>query len=152
MWGSFWIAFGILFLLVDLHAFPAALTPRFGMANPAFAFWFVVLALITSIGAIAAFGESLSLVAVLAPLAAGSGFTAAGFLIPSLAADRIGGWLFVAAALAAVYAAAAMLFEGSFGRIVLPTGKYNADANIPGRQFTRPIAYEGGQPGVKVGQ
>lgn len=152
MWGAFWIAFGILFLLVDLKAFPAAAVPHFGSANPAFAFWFVVLSLITAIGAIAAAGVSLALVTVLAPLATGAALTAAGFFAPALWADRVGGWLFVAAAAAAVYTAAAMMFEESFGRVILPTGKYRVDENVPGRKVTDPLEYRFGQPGVKVGQ
>lgn len=152
MWGSFWMAFGLLFLLVDLHAFPKSLTPAFGAANPGFAFWFVVLSLITGFGAIAALGESLGLFTVLGLLAVGSGFTAAGFFAPSLTADRIGGWLFVASAAAAVYTAGAMMLAGSFGRTILPLGKYSKAANVPLKRPMRPIEYEMGEPGVKAGQ
>lgn len=152
MWGAFWLAFGLLFLLVDLGAFPVALAPSIGVSNPGFAFWFVVLSLITGLGAVAALGQSLALTAVLAPLAAGAGFTAAGFFAPSTWPIRVGGWLFVAAAVIAVYTAAAMMFEGSFGRTVLPLAKYRKDANIPGRRDSLPLEYAHGQPGVKAGQ
>lgn len=152
MWGAFWLAFGLLFLLVDLGAFPTALAPALGLANAGFAFWFVVLALITGLGMIAALGENMALAAVLAPLAVGAGFTAAGFFAASTWPLRVGGWLFVAAAVVAVYTAAAMMFEGSFGRTILPLGKYRADANVPGRRASRPLGYAQGQPGVKAGQ
>src|SRR5947209_6174195 len=84
MWGAFWIAFGLLFLLVDVHSFPTALAPTFGVANPTFAFWFVVLCVITAFGAIAALAESLGLASVLTTLTLGSGFTAGGFFAPAM--------------------------------------------------------------------
>lgn len=64
----------------------------------------------------------------------------------------MGGWLFVISAALAVYSAAAMMLEGSFGRTVLPTGRPHADTNVPGRHPSRPLEYRFGQPGVKIGQ
>lgn len=152
MWGAFWLAFGLMFLLVTIKAFPANATPAFGVADPAFAFWFVPLCVITGLGAIAAFGRSLTLAAVLTVLAVGAGFTSAGFFAPALWALRVGGWLFVAAAILAVYTAGAMLLEESYGRTILPLGMYRASANVPGRRVSRPLEYRYGQPGVKMGQ
>jgi hypothetical protein len=45
-----------------------------------------------------------------------------------------------------------MMLEASYGRVVLPTGKLKAAANIPGSKVTRPIEYERGMPGVRQGQ
>ncbi|TDC97271.1 GPR1/FUN34/YaaH family transporter [Actinomadura sp. 7K507] len=152
MWGSFWLAFGLLFMLISIGVFPLELIPLAGVANPGFAFWWVALAVITALGAITALGENLALTGVLATLAVGAGFTAAGWFAPSTWSLNIGGWLFVASAVLALYTAAAMMFEGSFGRTILPLGKYRAAANVPGRKATRPIEYAQGQPGVKSGQ
>jgi succinate-acetate transporter protein len=152
MWGSFWLAFGVLFSLVATKVIPANIVPTFGKQNVPFAMWFVALGVITALGTLAAVAESIGLVGVLGALAGGCGFSGSGFLIPALTSVRIGGWLFVASAVMAVYTAAAMMFEGSFGRTVLPLGKYKADANIPGRQLSQPLEYGLGQPGVKVGQ
>ena len=152
MWGAFWLAFGLLFLLVDLGAIPAVIAPALGTGNPGFAFWFVVLALITGFGAIAALAQNLGTFTTLALLATGSGFTAAGFFAASMWPLRVGGWLFVAAACAAVYTAAAMMIEGTFGRTILPLGALRAEANIPGRRATIPLQYSHGQPGVRAGQ
>lgn len=152
MWGAFWLGFGLLFLLIDLKAFPAALAPVPGAVNPGFGFWFVVLCVITAAGAIAAIADNLGLCSVLTTLAVGSGFTAAGFFAGAMWPLRVGGWLFVISAALAVYSAAAMMLEGTFGRTILPTGRYRAAANIPGRRMTRPLEYRYGQPGVKIGQ
>lgn len=152
MWGAFWLAFGLLFLLVDLKAIPLAVAPVLGVANPGFGFWFVVLCVITACGALAALADNLGLASVLTTLAVGSGFTAAGFFSGAMWPSRVGGWLFVISAALAVYSAAAMMLEGSFGRTVLPTGRLHADANIPGRRPSRPLEYRFGQPGVKIGQ
>lgn len=152
MWGSFWLAFGLLFGLNAGGVIPTHMMPAFGSTNAPWAFWFVVLCVITLFGAIAALGESLALVAVLAPLAAASGLTAVGFFTGGLTITQIGGWVFVGSALAAVYTAGAMMLAESFGRTILPLGKYAVDANIPGRQPYRPMEYEAGQPGVRAGQ
>ncbi|GAA0593885.1 acetate uptake transporter family protein [Actinomadura livida] len=152
-WGSFWVAFGLLFGLVSIGAFPAALAPVAGTVSEGFAFWWVGLAVITALGAIAALGQNLAVTGVLATLAAGAGFTAAGWFAPSEWSLNVGGWLFVASAVIALYTAAAMMFEGSFGRTILPVGKLRRAAeNVPGHKAARPLEYAGGQPGVKSGQ
>ena len=152
MWGAFWLAFGLLFMLVTVGAFPLALVPEAGIANPGFAFWWVALAVITALGAIAALGENMALTGLLTMLAAGAGFTAAGWFAPSEWSLNVGGWLFVVSAVLALYTAAAMMFEGSFGRTILPLGKHRAAAGVSGRKATRPLEYAQGQPGVKSGQ
>jgi succinate-acetate transporter protein len=112
----------------------------------------VPLAVITAIGGLAALGRNLSLAAMLLVLALGAGFTAAGFWAPATWSVRVGGWLFVISAALAVYTAAAMLMEETFGRTILPLGKYRAAANIPGRRATDPLEYRYGEPGMKIGQ
>ncbi|TDB97866.1 GPR1/FUN34/YaaH family transporter [Actinomadura sp. 7K534] len=152
MWGSFWVAFSLLFGLVSVGAFPAALAPVAGTASEGFAFWWVALAVITALGAIAALGQNLAVTGVLVTLAAGAGFSAAGWFAPSEWSLNVGGWLFVASAVIALYTAAAMMFEGSFGRTVLPVGKTRARTDVPGRKAARPLEYAQGQPGVRSGQ
>ncbi|TQM70968.1 hypothetical protein FHX41_4717 [Actinomadura hallensis] len=153
MWGSFWVAFGTLWLLISVGAYPVALAPQAGTVNQGFAFWWVALAVITGLGAIAALGANLALTGVLATLAAGAGFTAAGWFAPSEWSLNVGGWLFVVSAVVALYTAAAMMFEGSFGRTILPLGKFRAAAaDVPGRKAAPPLEYAQGQPGVKSGQ
>jgi succinate-acetate transporter protein len=148
-WGSFWIGWGILYLL---DAAGTITLPVEGTAFPAFGFWFIVLAAITWSGAIAALGESLGLFAVLATLATGSSVLAAALWVGADVWIKVAGWLFVFAAGFAWYVATAMMLEGAMGRTILPLGKYKASANIPGGRPTRPVEYEAGRPGVRVGQ
>src|SRR4051794_11184056 len=67
MWGSFWLAYGILNLLVavGVYTLPAGEFPELG-------FWFLALAAITGIGAAAAIAESLGLFTVLTTLTVGA--------------------------------------------------------------------------------
>ncbi|GAA0370004.1 GPR1/FUN34/YaaH family transporter [Actinoallomurus spadix] len=152
IWGAFWLAFGLMFLMVAAGAFPVVLAPRIGVANPPFAFWFIALCVITALCALAATAQSMGLTLMLILLSVASGLTAAGFFAGASWPIIVAGWLFVAAAATALYVAAAMMMEGSFGRTILPLGKYSAAANIPGRRITRPLEYKQGQPGVKIGQ
>lgn len=149
MWGSFWLAYGLYFLLVALHALPAPGAST--TAQVALGYWFIVLAAITWVGMVAATAENAGLTLVLLTLAAGStllaiGWVASlGFLVP------IGAIVLVASAAFAFYTASAMLLQGRFGRVVLPVGKPH-EPNTPGAIPTQPIQYEFGEPGVKLGQ
>jgi succinate-acetate transporter protein len=148
-WGAFWIGWGTLQILVATGL--AAAIP-IGATNPSFAFWWIALAIFTGSAALATLGQSMMNFIVLAPLATGAGFTAAGFYAGATWALRVGGWLFVIAAAAAWLAVTAMMLENAFGRTIIPMGKWSKAANMPGKRATRPIAYEGGMPGVRVGQ
>jgi succinate-acetate transporter protein len=153
MWGSFWIAFGILFLM------EAAGVRILGAGDhPAYAFWFCVLAAITFCCALAACWESLGLVAVLLCLAVGSVFTALAEFLNDNQWASAAGWVLIASSAFAVYTATAIMLEGTSGRTILPLGKnlpfggFNREANVPGGTPTVPVQYERGEPGVRQGQ
>lgn len=147
-WGSFWLGWGLLTLLVTLGALPPPV-----LRSRAFGLWFIVLAVITIFGAIAALAESLALFTVLGLLAAGSVLLAIGLLGGIAGVVSLAGWVLVASAAAAFYTAGAMMLADSFrGRTILPLGRYSARANIPGRRAWRPIGYPDGAPGAKTGQ
>jgi uncharacterized protein len=148
-WGSFWLGWGILELLVTTHVLPAI---PLGAASPSFAFWFIALTLVTMFGALGALAQNMGFFVTLGTLAAGSALTAAGFYAGSLSTVRTGGWLFVVSAAAAWLTAGAMVLEHSFGRTIIPLGKWSKTANIPGARATDPIDYPAGMPGVRVGQ
>jgi succinate-acetate transporter protein len=141
MWGSFWMAFGVLNLL---FASGTLVEPK--GAFPALGFWFIPLAAITWSGALAALAENVALFAVLATLAAGSTIAA-----PALWTGSTG-WVFVFSAGFAWYAATAMLLAATAGKTVLPLGKYKKAANVPGEKPMHPIQLEWAEPGVKMGQ
>jgi uncharacterized protein len=147
MWGSFWIAFGILWLLkaVGDITIPAATFPEFG-------YWFLVLATITACGAIAAAFENLSVFSVLATLAAGSALAAVFFLTGTSGWKEAAGWMLLVSSWLATYTGFAMMLEGAAGRVLLPLGHLNKRSNIPGRQEHLPLEFELGEPGVRHGQ
>lgn len=146
-WGSFWMAYGILFLLnaVGVITIP---TGKF----PALGFWFIGLAGVTLTGALAALFESLGLVAVLSTLTAGSACLAVGYLTGIEGWLIAGGWVLFASAICAWYTASAMMLESAAGRVILPLGKYRVAANKPGSVFTLPVGFEAGEPGIRHGQ
>jgi uncharacterized protein len=148
MWGSFWLAYGILNLLAAVKVLTIPTGQFFELG-----FWFVALAAITASGAIAATVESLGLTSVLSTLAVGSGLLAVGYLTGGSSWITAGGWVLIASAVLAWYTASAMMLEGTFGRIVLPLGKpREAAANRPGGVLHVPIEFEQGEPGVRHGQ
>jgi succinate-acetate transporter protein len=148
IWGAFWLAWGLYQLLVSTGNLPAVI----GDHNPAFGFWFIPLAMITFSCMLGAMRDNGGLVAVLGTLSVGSGFVAAGFIGGFHWPTVVGGWLFVFSAGFAWYAATAMMLEGAFRRTVLPSLKWNKDANVPTRMMVYPIEYPDGMPGVRVGQ
>lgn len=148
-WGAFWMAWGLLELLVATHVLPSL---AFGTASPTFAFWWIGLTLVTMWVALAALAESMMIFVVAGTLTAGAALTAAGWWAGNIGVLQAGGWLFVISAAAAWLTAGAMVMENAFGRTIIPLGKWSKAANIPGGRATDPIAYPAGMPGVRVGQ
>ncbi|HEX4804802.1 MAG TPA: GPR1/FUN34/YaaH family transporter [Conexibacter sp.] len=148
MWGSFWLAFGILNLLAAVRV----ITIPTGTFTP-FGYWFATLAVITASGAVAATMESLGLTSVLTTLAVGAGLLAVGYWTGTSTWLHAGGWVLIASAILAWYTATAMMIESTWGRVVLPLGKLGArDANMPGGIVHQPIEFAYGEPGVRHGQ
>jgi succinate-acetate transporter protein len=147
MWGSFWLAYGLLYTLFATGVV-AEPTGKF----TALGFWFIALAAITWMGALASLGESIGLFAVLGTLAGGSTITAIGEIVGWGGVIEAAGWVFVVSAGFAWYVASAMMLEGVYGRVILPVGKYSRAANIPGHHVPDPVEFANGMPGVKVGQ
>jgi hypothetical protein len=148
MWGSFWIAYGVLYLLGAVGAITVPASGSFTELG----YWFLVLAVITGFGTIAALGENLAITSVLGTLAAGSAFAAVHFLTGGATWETVAGWVFIASAILATYTAGAMMIAGTWGRTILPVGMYRRDANVPGRRPIDALQYEFGEPGVKQGQ
>jgi succinate-acetate transporter protein len=149
MWGAFWLAYGILNIMIAAHALTPP-TPWFH--NPELGFWFFALAAITASGALASLAESIGLFAVLSTLAAGSGIAAGAFIYGSHGWVQVAGWLFVISAGCAWYVATAMMLAAAGKMTILPLGKLNRAANVPGRKPVRPIELEWAEPGIKMGQ
>jgi succinate-acetate transporter protein len=139
MWGSFWMAYGLLNLLFAVGVItpptPSGLYVELG-------YWFIVLAVTTWIGAWVATANSGALTGVLGFLAAGSTAMAIACLIGSTAWAALAGWLFIASAAIAWYTATALMAESGFGRAVLPMFKPARAARIP--SYSAGV----GEPGV----
>src|SRR5579875_1602486 len=147
MWGSFWIAYGILWMLVAAGDITIPATHF-----PALAFWFFPLAALTFSAAVASLGQNLGVTSTLVALGGGSGCLAIGYLVGSNAWLETGGWILFASSICAFYTASAMMWKSSFGRVILPLGEPKASANVPGSMYTHPIEYHEGEPGVRQGQ
>jgi succinate-acetate transporter protein len=147
MWGSFWLAWGTLYLL----AATGAITVPAGVNFTELGFWFVVLGAITWLGAVAALRVSVALFAVLFLLAAGSTFAAVAYLAASSNVLTIAGYVLVASAVAAWYTAGAMMLNGTFRRTILPLGHLER-ALDDHRGPTDIIEYPIGMPGAHAGQ
>src|SRR3954453_5429320 len=128
MWGSFWIAYGILNILLAAHVLTAP-TPWYHDA--AFGFWFFALAVITGSWGLAWLAEGRGLFSVLATRCVGSALLAGGLIYGSHGLVTTPGWVLVASAILAWYVATAMMLAFAGGRVVLPLGKYSKDANKP---------------------
>jgi succinate-acetate transporter protein len=148
MWGSFWMAYGTLQLLLATHVLTTG-----GTLDHALGFWFIALCAITFSGMLGAMAEGNGgVTAVLGTLAAGSGVAAVAFLNGGNTIMHTAGWVFVISAALAWYTATAMMLKAAAGRVVLPLFKPDMEANKPGGTPTRPIQLEWGEPGVKMGQ
>jgi succinate-acetate transporter protein len=147
IWGTFWLAYGLLYLLVAGGTLTAP-TPFVALG-----FWFIALAAITWAGAFAALAENRGLALVLIALAAGSTCVAVGMTTGASIWTTVGAWFFIASALIAWYVATALLLESTYHRRILPVGKVAGPAMVGRRApVPHPIQYPAGEPGVKVGQ
>ena len=143
MWGSFWVGFGLLELLIAAGTIP----PNEG-SFPGFAYWFIALAAITLMGTIAAAAENLALTLVLGVLTAGAGVAAIAEFLgtpPGQGWTAIAGYTFMISAILAWYTGSALMFKG-VGRPILPVGETKQAQQEPA------VAPGAGEPGVMKGQ
>jgi uncharacterized protein len=149
MWGSFWIAYGLLHLLAAAHVL---ILPTGGTFTE-FGYWFLVLAVITGFGTIAAMGRNLAVTAVLGTLTVGAAFAAVFYLVGGTGWERAAGWVLIASSFLATYTAGALMIAGAWGRAVLPLGEIRKAAKrLPEQRSIDALEYEYGEPGVKQGQ
>lgn len=141
MWGSFWMAFGLIELILAKGGGPVPA----GVMFPALGYWFIVLAAVTWVCMIAASAENVATAVVLAFLAAASTVCAIGLLIGSIPLTEIAGYLFVGSALCAWYAGSSLMLKEAFGREVWSIGR-------TARALQVPRIAVGAEPGVIHGQ
>lgn len=118
-WGSFWLAYGLLYLLAATHA----ITLPGGTHFLELGMWFWVLAAITLAGTVAALAENIGLALVLAALTGGSVCAGVAYTADSGSWETVAGYFFVVSAAIAFYVASAMMLEATYERVVLPLGR-----------------------------
>jgi uncharacterized protein len=148
IWGAFWIGYGLYYLLIAVGVLPTTANP---VASSAFGFWFVVLAAITWMGALAAAADNVALTATLVFLAAGSTLLAIALLGDYPVVQAIGGYVLILSAIVAWYLASAMMVQATFKRVVLPIGKRH-EPDPDAIEDDNLIQYAAGEPGLKIGQ
>jgi len=142
MWGAFWMAFGVLALILMAGKAAEPTTPFV----PALAFWFIVLSAVTWVCVGAATAENKSLVTTLVFLAAGSTISAIALFTGAESLMILAGYLFIICAIAAWYTASALMLNEAFGREVWALGRSTQARQMP--QISTGI----GEPGVIRGQ
>jgi uncharacterized protein len=147
-WGSFWIAYGILWFLAANHT----ITPPAGSTFVPLGYWFIVLSAITLTGTLAAMFESGALVSVLGTLTVGSILLALSYLIGSSTLLTWGGWVLVVSSVLAWYTASAMMLAGTAGRTILPLFRMEKARNQIGARPIVPVEFHEGEPGIRKGQ
>jgi uncharacterized protein len=149
IWAAFWLGYGFLNFMIALKLIPAPVPHH---AVPELGYWFYALAAVTLAGFVASLAENLSISLVLAPLWVGVALLGVYYTVGGTGWEYAGGYVTMASAFAAFYAASAMMLASTFGRVIFPLGKYRKEANVPGGQHTYPIQFALGEPGVKQGQ
>src|SRR5690349_9237179 len=119
MWGAFWVAFGMLTLMISTGRAPQPAGPLF----PELGYRFIVLAAVTWVCAGAASAENKSLVTTLVFMAAGSTISAIAMLVGIEGLLILSGYLFIIGAIAAWYTASALMLNEAFGRPVWSLGR-----------------------------
>lgn len=128
--------------------------PRLGTPFASLGHWFIYMSVITwtTAFAAAALARSPGRFVAQAVLGTGAAIAAGAFLAGSAGWEHTAGWVFVAAAALCFYVGAATMLDNIVGVVVLPLLEWRRGSNVPGSQPTRPIQWEQGEPGVKVGQ
>jgi succinate-acetate transporter protein len=154
MWGSFWIAYGILWLLMATHTVPSP-TPWYHATE--LGWWFFALAIITASCFLAALFENVALSSVLLTLTVGSAILAYGLIDGSHTTVKVAGWVLVASAGLAWYVATGLMLKGVTGRELLPMFKTRRAAmnhmDDPAQGHTLDeLDFPWAEPGIKHGQ
>lgn len=150
VWGGFWIAYGLMWLLDVTHVLAL---PVFGHGFQALGQWLIYMAVITFTTAFAALGRSPGQFVAQATAGAATTVACAALIAGSSGWLAASGWIFVAASALFMYQGTALLLNAIFGRVVLPHFSRQREENRPGARPFWPIQIEEeGEPGVKVGQ
>jgi succinate-acetate transporter protein len=139
-WAAFWLGISLIYLLATTHTITV---PARGAPWGSLGQWMIYMSVITATTALAVLARSVAGFVAQATLTAGAAFAAAGLIDGSPGLETVAGWIFVAASVLSFYVGAALMVDATYDKRVLPLGR----APQP-----QPVAYDRGDPGVKVGQ
>lgn len=139
-WGAFFLGLGLIYLLATTHTI---VVPARGDHWGSLGQWLIYMSVISWTTAFAALARSPVGFLAQATLGSASAIGAAALLSASPGWEKVAGWAFVAAAVLAFYAGAALMLDAVYGKATLPLIR---------RGNAEPVEYTRGDPGVKVGQ
>ena len=151
MWGTFWMAWG---LLQGLGAAKVLTIPAVSVAQPGYAIWFIPLGLFTVLGAFAGLSfkhGSPALFALLFTTGIGSLLLCIGLWTGNTAWTDVALWWLLVCGCLGWYVASLFLLRAAWRRTILPFGSFSKEALIPGRGVVFPTEHIAGQPGVRQG-
>lgn len=148
-WGGFWIAYGLLWLIDSIGMVHI---PAFASGFQPLGQWLMYMAVITCTCAVAALGRSPAQFVSQIVATAATGIAAWALMAAAPGWQHAAGWLYVAASAMFAYHAAACMINATVGRVLLPHLGWRGDENRFGAEPLRPLEYEHGDPGVRVGQ
>jgi succinate-acetate transporter protein len=116
IWGSFYLAYGILYMFV----YAGFLHVATAQARVDLGYWFAVLAAITWACVIGALAKNFATVSTLTVLSCAATLECIALFLNSGVLSTISGYIFVASAVLAFYTATAEMVAEAFGREVVP--------------------------------
>ena len=148
-WAAFWLGWGVMWILATAGTIAI---PVPGAPFPSLGQWFIYMAVISWTTAFAALARSPGRFLAQALLGTASIIAAVSFNAGSAGWEHTAGWVFFASACLFFYVGAATMLDNVYGIVVLPLLEWRRGANRPGSTPVRPVQWEQGEPGVKVGQ
>jgi len=154
IWGTFWLAYGILFLFVAEGVLPVI---RDGGKADEVAIWWAIAAAITFALFLGSFAHSFGTVLTTGIITATCVLTSIAFFHGAYHVLKAAGWFLFFSGLMAFYAASAWLLEYQFMRPVLPFNNlnlYNRMSFLNRGMLYDPVVINRGlgEPGVMKGQ
>ncbi len=137
MWGSFWLAYGVLYGL-----FSSQIAGITGTAFPELGIAFIAIAAISWVLTFASLSRNITLFATMGLLSIGTTLGAIAYLAGSATVLTVSGWFMLIGGIIGWYTGGAMVLNTAFGRRILPVGKLHMSKVEP------EIANAYGEPGV----
>jgi succinate-acetate transporter protein len=147
-WSAFFLGWGVMWILATAGTITV---PPLGSADTSLGMWFMYMAVISWTTAFAALARGPGGFLAQGTLAAAATIAAPALIGGHAAWIHAAGWVLFAAAVLFFYVGAATMLDNVYGVVVLPLLRWRG-GNRLGSEPARPVEWEHGDPGVKVGQ